>query len=279
MDYKRGWAWQTVLLQQRLEQKRNKGNNNNSNDDDDDDAILVLEHAPVYTLGRGADETHVRFLTEPDRVQLSRTNRTASAARLAVDRAPHQQSTTTTSTAVEQLLQSLQKVSPVICPGNGAPIYRVERGGEVTFHGPGQLVVYPMLDLSSSSSSCYQQDLHWFLRQTEQVIMDALRDLGLPHATRDAEHTGVWMGDAKIAAVGVTASRWITTHGFALNVDPDLSYFGTDAILPCGIEGRGVTSLAREGVTGVTVPQVADVVLRNMERVFGIALVEGERLQ
>ena len=182
---------------------------------------------------------------------------------------------------VEQLVKSTQ-VSPVICPTNGAPIYRVERGGEVTYHGPGQLVIYPMLDLaaaaSSSSSQYYKPDLHWFLRQTEQVIIDSLTQLGLEGAQRDDAHTGVWIRDKKIAAVGVTASRWITTHGFALNVCPDLAYFDTRSILPCGIEGKGVTSLVEEGVTNVSVPDVAKVVLQNMERIFTVNLLVGEKI-
>lgn len=297
MDYVRGWAWQTVLLQQRLEQKRQAVLT-------EDDAILLLEHEPVYTLGRGADEQHLTFWScsgaataasdeqeqVEDRYKLSRRARGPGTARLTVDRGQWDpifspSATTTTpswdpsdvSSRVEQLLRAIQ-VSPVICPTNGAPIYRVERGGEVTYHGPGQLVVYPMLDLASSWPY-YQPDLHWFLRQTEQVIIDSLTQLGLVGAHRDPVHTGVWMRDRKIAAVGVTASRWITTHGFALNVCPDLAYFDTQAILPCGIEGKGVTSLAEEGVTHVSVQDVAQVVLQNIERTFRVELSAGESIQ
>jgi len=311
MDYVRGWAWQTLLLHERLRRKRQ-----NSNDSTvvPDDAVLLLEHEPVYTLGRGADAQHVRRLAnDTDERKLSRTHRGPGSARLTADRAlldrilmeaqeqeqchggAAASAATIRQPLVDRLVQStLQTVSPA-CADNGAPVYRVERGGEVTFHGPGQLVVYPMFDLqqpSSSSNLLPRMDLHGFLRQTEQVILDTCADLGLlAQRCPQNQHTGVWIVDnnnnspRKIAAVGVTASRWITTHGFAINVgnnndsqdDPLLSYF--DAILPCGLaDAPLVTSLAAEGVT-TTVSQVAERVRHNMERVFGVTLVEGEPLR
>ena len=104
---------------------------------------------------------------------------------------------------------------------NGVPIYHVERGGEVTFHGPGQLVVYPLLDLRRPP---YKQDLHWYLQMVEEVVIQTLLAYEIK-GYRDDINTGVWVGKEKVAAVGVTSSRWITTHGFALNVSPDQSFF------------------------------------------------------
>ncbi len=145
------------------------------------DTLLLLEHPPVFTLGRGADE---RNLLTP----------------------------------------------------RGTPVHRVSRGGEVTFHGPGQLVGYPILDLIS-----HGRDVHAYLRRLEAVLIDVLTEYGLP-AQRQPDLTGVWIENQKIASIGVGVRRWITYHGFALNVDPDLSYFAD--IVPCGIRGVRMTSMS-----------------------------------
>lgn len=115
-------------------------------------------------------------------------------------------------------------------------VCRIERGGEVTYHCPGQIVGYPILNLTR-----HQQDLHWYLRQLEAVIIHVLQRYDLP-ATRIDGLTGVWVGDYKLAAIGIKVSRWITMHGFALNVCPDLS--GFDKIVPCGISDKAVGSVA-----------------------------------
>jgi lipoyl(octanoyl) transferase len=115
-------------------------------------------------------------------------------------------------------------------------LYRVERGGEVTYHCPGQIVVYPILNLRY-----YQQDLHWYLRQLEEVVIKVLASFNLSGERIDGL-TGVWLEGRKVAAVGIKVSRWITMHGFALNVCPDLS--GFDRIVPCGIVDRSVGSMA-----------------------------------
>ncbi len=121
----------------------------------------------------------------------------------------------------------------------GVDLFEVERGGDVTFHGPGQLVGYPIIDLSS-----HKRDLHWYLREIEGTLIDALGAFGIP-AKRRAGLTGVWTeGDRKIASIGVHARQWVTWHGFALNVTTDLSYFGL--MVPCGIPGVDMTSIARE---------------------------------
>lgn len=116
-------------------------------------------------------------------------------------------------------------------------VHRIERGGEVTYHCPGQLVAYPILNLRY-----YQQDLHWYLRQLEEVIIRVLEKYGL-QGERLAGLTGVWIQGYKVAAIGIKVSRWITMHGFSVNVCPDLS--GFKRIVPCGIEDKPVGSLAQ----------------------------------
>ena len=132
--------------------------------------------------------------------------------------------------------------SKELLQARGVELFEVERGGDVTFHGPGQLVGYPIVDLKR-----HKQDLHWYLRQMEQALMHAVGSYGVA-AERNAGFTGVWVGDErgsrKLASIGVHARDWVTWHGFALNVTTDLSYF--DLIVPCGIAGVTMTSLARE---------------------------------
>jgi lipoyl(octanoyl) transferase len=121
---------------------------------------------------------------------------------------------------------------------DGIDVFEVERGGDVTYHGPGQLVGYPILDLSR-----HRQDLHWYLRTLEQALIDALAELGIP-AERNPGYTGVWTRQRKIASLGVHVKQWVTWHGFALNVTTDLGDF--ERIVPCGIPGVVMTSVARE---------------------------------
>ena len=208
---------EALALQRRLARDRIDGRAG-------DDVLLLMEHDPVLTLGRGTDPEHL------------------------IARA-------------EELEE------------RGVDVVEIERGGDVTYHGPGQLVGYPILDLSR-----YRKDLHWYLRTLEEALIDALGELGLP-AFRVPEHTGVWVGDAsavpsggdgdepapsasaservsgavaagavrKVASIGVHVSRWVTWHGFALNVEEDaLEAF--DLIVPCGIRGVRMTSLESEGV-------------------------------
>ena len=120
----------------------------------------------------------------------------------------------------------------------GVELFDVERGGDVTFHGPGQLVGYPIIDLAR-----HKQDLHWYLRAVEDVMIRALGALDIA-AERNVGLTGVWTAGRKIASIGVHARQWVTWHGFALNVTTDLSYF--DLIVPCGIAGVTMTSVERE---------------------------------
>ena len=125
----------------------------------------------------------------------------------------------------------------------GATFYKINRGGDITYHGPGQIVGYPILDLDN-----FFTDIHKYLRLLENTIIKTLADYGLKATTSEGE-TGVWLGvdtpfARKICALGVRASRWVTMHGFALNVNTDLGYF--DNIIPCGIRGKSVTSLRVE---------------------------------
>ena len=117
-------------------------------------------------------------------------------------------------------------------------LFEVDRGGDVTFHGPGQLVGYPIIDLR-----LHREDLHWYLRQLEETLIRALSNFGIP-AERREKLTGVWTHGRKIASIGVHAKQWVTWHGFALNVTTDLSYFGM--MVPCGIENVEMTSVAKE---------------------------------
>ena len=286
IDYARGWAWQQVLLQRRLAARRRETQLSQvkSAAAHDHDTILLFQHHPVYTLGRGADERYISFLQDDEhaREQLSRQNR--GSARLTMDQTSSSSSSSFLLPDHEWVHSLCASSSPVVAP-NGVPIFRVERGGEVTFHGPGQLVVYPMLDLARGQQQPpgFQKDLHWFLHRIEEVLVQTLRRYDIA-AVRDDAHTGVWVGGDKVAAVGVTASRWITSHGLALNVCPDLSYFDTAVILPCGIAGRGVSSMAeilrQRGESHCpSVPQVAQVVLDCMQNVFQIEIENGECLR
>ncbi len=153
------------------------------------DLLLLVEHPPVVTLGRG---------THPENV-----------------------------VAPREFLEA-----------KGVQVYEVERGGDVTYHGPGQLVGYPIYDLSE-----HRRDLHWFLRALEEVLITTLARFGLP-GERRAGYTGVWTGGRKIASIGIHVKQWVTWHGFALNVVTDLSYF--DLIVPCGIPNVTMTSMQKE---------------------------------
>ena len=155
----------------------------------------------------------------------------------------------------------------------GIAVHEVDRGGDVTYHGPGQLVGYPIVDLRTRG-----RDVHAYLRDLEEVLIGALRDVGL-NAGRFPPHTGVWIDRRKIAAIGIRVSRWITTHGFALNVDPNLHHF--DLIVPCGIRDHPVTSIRQELGRPVELEDMAGRVVRHMQNVFGVGCVQniGEVLE
>ena len=203
MEYREAWR-----LQQALAQERTEGLGH--------DTLLLLEHSPTYTIGRGGDEG--AFLTPaPD-------------------------------------LEAM-----------GAAVHHVDRGGRVTFHGPGQLVGYPIIDLSE-----WRTDVHAYLRALEDVLILTLADFGLG-AGRKPGYTGVWIGDQKLGAIGVKVSRWVTTHGFALNVTCDLDWF--EHIVPCGLRGKRVTSIERAGAGSPPLAAVAEQVSAHFGRVFGRRMI------
>jgi len=148
---------------------------------------------------------------------------------------------------------------------SGYEVYRIERGGEVTYHCPGQLVGYPILNLNY-----YQKDLHWYLRQLEEVLIRVLAGYGLS-GERIEGLTGVWVEGRKLGAIGIKVSRWITMHGFSLNVCPALS--GFERIVPCGIADKPVGSLA-QFVPGINLAEVSERVAIAFADVFGVQLFE-----
>ncbi len=148
----------------------------------------------------------------------------------------------------------------LLAPPRDVPVYRVSRGGQVTYHGPGQLVGYPILKLEGAA-----RDVNGYLRALEQALIDALAQCEITAGRRE-KLTGIWVGTRKIASLGVGIRRWTTLHGFALNVATDLRYF--DAIVPCGIEGCVMTSIAAEGQSDVSVDAFADVLQGRFANVF-----------
>lgn len=145
------------------------------------------------------------------------------------------------------------------------PLVQVERGGEVTYHCPGQLVGYPILNLAY-----YQKDLHWYLRQLEAVLIQVIGSYGLP-AERMAGLTGVWVEGYKLSAIGIKVSRWITMHGFSLNVCPDLA--GFERIVPCGIADRPVGTLA-QFIPDIQIELVQQQIAAAFAEVFGVQLIK-----
>ena len=144
---------------------------------------------------------------------------------------------------------------------------RTNRGGDVTYHGPGQLVVYPLIDLRSK----LRKDVHRYLRNLELSAIHTLEDFGL-EGTRRPPYTGIWIGDRKIAAIGIAVRRCITFHGLALNVNTDLSYF--NRIIPCGLSWAGVTSIARELGAEQNFVEVRDHFLNHFAKLFGYSRIE-----
>jgi len=153
--------------------------------------------------------------------------------------------------------------SPAMLAARGVALHEVERGGDVTFHGPGQLVGYPIVDLTR-----HRKDLHWYLRQVEEALIRALATFGIA-ADRNPGFTGVWTQGRKIASIGVHARDWVTWHGFALNVSTDLGYF--DLMVPCGIQAVTMTSVERELGQSVDMRDVENAVSEAFGDVFSLA--------
>ncbi|MCX6170847.1 MAG: lipoyl(octanoyl) transferase LipB [Ignavibacteriales bacterium] len=142
----------------------------------------------------------------------------------------------------------------------GVSVFEIDRGGDITYHGPGQIVGYPILKLSD-----WKEDTHQYLRGLEEVIILTCREYGI-ETERNPKYTGVWIGERKIAAIGIKVSRWITMHGFAFNINTDLSYFG--GIIPCGIKDKDVTSLQRELGREISIDEVKEKLIMNFKKVF-----------
>ena len=185
------------------------------------DTLLLLEHAPVFTLGR-LQESAANVLASP-----------------------------------EALAEA------------GATVVQSDRGGNVTFHGPGQLVAYPILDLASN----FRRDLHWYVGALEDVMVETAANFGVAAERGAPGHTGVWVGDRKLGALGVRVQRWLSSHGIALNANVDLGFF--DMIVPCGLnEAPQVTSISREIGRSVGVGELRPHFEAAFARTFECDLVE-----
>lgn len=145
-------------------------------------------------------------------------------------------------------------------------VYNIDRGGDITYHGPGQLVGYPIINLSE-----WHQDTHKYLRALEEVIIRVCLEFGLI-GKRDPKYTGVWIEDRKIAAIGIKVSRWVTMHGFAFNINTDLSLF--NGIIPCGISDKAVTSLSKEINNTVKIDFVKSLLIKHFKEVFKYDSIE-----
>ena len=157
-------------------------------------------------------------------------------------------------------------LSTELLAARGVQVFDIDRGGDVTYHGPGQLVGYPILDLAQ-----HRRDIAWYMRSLEEVLIRVAGDYGI-EAGRLAGAPGVWVGNDKLAAMGVHISRWVTSHGFAFNANTDLRYF--EWIVPCGLRDKGVTSLQKLLSRRIEMDEVAEKVVLNFGRVFELEMAE-----
>ena len=222
-SYKPTWDYQEELLLKSTQLKSiNRANEQPANQANTEHRLLMVEHPPVFTLGKSGKREHVLVTEE----QLKRL---------------------------------------------GIEFYHINRGGDITYHGLQQVVGYPILDLDK-----FKTDLGWYLRSLEEVIIQVIAEYGLK-GDRSSGETGVWLSPEdpfmarKICAMGIKCSRWITMHGFALNVNTDLSHF--EYIVPCGIQGKAVTSLEKELGRKVDYAEVKQKIKFHFEQVFDCDLV------
>ena len=222
-SYKPTWDYQEELLLKNTQLKSiNRASDMPADQANTEHRLLMVEHPPVFTLGKSGKREHVLVS--------------------------------------EEQLQNL-----------GIEFYHINRGGDITYHGLQQVVGYPILDLDK-----FKTDLGWYLRSLEEVIIQVLAEYGLK-GDRSAGETGVWLSPEdpfmarKICAMGIKCSRWITMHGFALNVNTDLSHF--EYIVPCGIQGKAVTSLEKELGRKVDYAEVKQKIKLHFENVFDCNLV------
>lgn len=193
VPYQEGWDLQRELHAKRVEREIN-------------DTLVLLEHPPVYTLGKNAGNENL------------------------------------------------------IDPGD-AEVIQSDRGGDITWHGPGQLVGYPIFNLEE-----HKKSVSWYMRSLEAVIIETLKTFDIESGRLEGL-TGVWVGNQKVCAMGVRLSRWVTMHGFALNVRPEMSYF--QGMIPCGIQGKGVTSMKDLLGREVSIEEVYSPLIQEFRRVFG----------
>lgn len=215
MAYQPAWDLQEELLQQNLQLKKEGSTDTKHH-------LLLVEHPPVYTLGKSGKEEHI-LISDAERQERQ------------------------------------------------IEYFRINRGGDITFHGPGQIVAYPILDLEK-----YYTDIGLYLRNLEEVIIRVMAAYGITGARSQGE-TGVWIDpdkkgeERKICAMGVRCSRWITMHGLAFNVNTDLSYF--DHIIPCGIQNKKVASLQQELGRALDMTEVKELLLQKFAEVFESDLI------
>ncbi len=230
MGYKSAWDYQEALVQENVAIKKALSNGQSATGNDaisrqlpTANYLLLVEHPPVYTLGKSGKMEHVLIDAETRK----------------------------------------QK---------GIEFYQTNRGGDITFHGPGQIVGYPILDLEN-----FYTDIGRYLRELEEVVILTLAEFGIKGG-RSAGETGVWLEadvkgkERKICAMGVRCSRWVTMHGFALNVNTDLNYFND--IIPCGIQNKAVASMKEELGKEVVMDDVKESLKRNFETVFAVDMIE-----
>lgn len=215
MPFQQAWDLQEHLFQTIVRQKLEAGKYSGTG------YLLLLEHPPVYTLGKSGKAEHLLYASS-----------------------------------------------------NTVDIFRINRGGDITFHGPGQLVAYPILDLEQ-----YFTDIRKYMRFLEEVVIRVLDHYSISgHRVKDA--TGVWLDPydnlqaRKICALGVRTSRWVTMHGLALNVNTDLSYF--EQIIPCGIRDKGVTSMQKELDRAIPLQEVAEQLIMQFAEVFQAKMLNGD---
>ncbi len=149
----------------------------------------------------------------------------------------------------------------------GITVFNIDRGGDITYHGPGQIVGYAILNLAN-----WKKDTHLYLRALEDVLIKTCKDYSISNATRNEKYTGVWIEDRKICAIGIKVSRWVTMHGFAFNVNTDLDLF--NGIIPCGIQDKKVTSLSKELNSIQNMEEVKNKVINNFVNIFDYKIVE-----
>lgn len=238
MDYKTAWDYQEGLLQENVKRKaeaRNLVSEPKENENDSDQ--FTIHHSPFTTT-----EHHLLFVEHPPVYTLGKSGN------------------------INNVLLSEENLK-----ARGIDFFRTNRGGDITFHGPQQIVGYPILDLEK-----FYTDIGKYLRNMEEMIILTLQEYGI-EAGRSAGETGVWIDsdvkgrERKICAIGVRSSRWITMHGFAFNINTDLDYF--NFIIPCGIQNKQVTSLQKELGQHVDMEEVKEKVKKNFEKVFDAELV------